>query len=203
MEKVLVWLDTETTGLTPNAHPYHRIIEIGISVTDLDLNVIEEFETKIQLSPADRATASPEALRVNQYSDEEWAGAPLPNRDLWDRVDRLTAKRPIAGQNPTFDTGFLRAEFQRFGITPRWHRRLYDTTTLAHHVMWTHDVRDARGQSTASLVPVYKALGGPELPEHRAMADVRRAQYLYRIFKDGFGLWREKQAAALRDHPHA
>lgn len=202
MSRTLVWIDTETSGLKPNTHPFHRVIEIAVSVTDVDLNIIEEFETKIRLSAVDRANASPKALEVNHYTDEEWADAVEPSRSLWQKVLSMTKDRAFAGQNPKFDEQFLVAELQRFGLASNWMRRLYDTTTLAHHIMWAHDVKGDNGQLTASLVPVYKALGAPELPEHRAMADVKRAQYLYRIFKDGFYLWQEKQAA-LRDGDHS
>jgi oligoribonuclease (3'-5' exoribonuclease) len=189
MSDIYAWLDTETTGLDPHAPSYHRVIEIAVVLTDPELNELKSFETKVLLSAADFANASAEALTVNGYTPEEWKDAQPHSRELWGTIHEMLKGKTIAGQNTPFDSKFVAAEMQRFGLKPAWHRRAFDTTTLAQYVMRAFNVRDKRGQLTASLVPVYAALGGPKLPEHRAMADVRRAQYLYRIFKDQFDGW--------------
>ena len=179
----LAWVDTETSGLEPDKD---RIIEIAIVVTDGDLNEIETFEQKIRLSPTDRLAASPKALEVNGYNDTDWAEAPLPSKEIWERVYQLTNRRLLAGQNVTFDAKFIAAEMMRFGIRPGWDRRMADTMEDSIRIMYALGVRHPKGYPTAGLEFVYDALGGPPMPAHRAMADVRRAMFVYKYFNDAF-----------------
>ena len=188
----LAWVDTETSGLEPDKD---RIIEIAIVVTDGDLNEIETFEQKIRLSPTDRLAASPKALEVNGYNDADWAEAPLPSKEIWERVYQLTNRRLLAGQNVTqFDAKFIAAEMMRFGIRPGWDRRMADTMEDSIRIMYALGVRHPKGYPTAGLEFVYDALGGPSMPAHRAMADVRRAMFVYKYFNDAF-----RAALLMRD----
>lgn len=174
------WVDTETSGLDPQQH---RVLEIAVVVTDQDLNDVDVFESKIKLSPGDRAAATPKALEVNGYNDAEWADAPPSSRELWSRVQSMTTRRNFAGQNPLFDEGFLRAELGRWGLKGYWFRRLLDTQSFGQIIGRSHNLRNANNVITNSLVPIYDALGGPKLPEHRAMGDVRRSIFVYDHFR--------------------
>jgi exonuclease I len=205
----LAWVDTETSGLEPTRD---RIIEIAIVITDEHLNVFETFERKIKLSPSDRLAASPQALLVNGYTDAEWADAVPSDAELWGEVHRLTDGALLAGQNVTqFDSKFIAAEMMRFNLRPRWDRRMQDTMGDAIRAMYAFDVkapnRKGELQYTAGLEHVYKALGGPDLPAHRAMADVKRAMYVYKIFHDAFLVALKRvplinDSAAFEDAPH-
>jgi len=175
-----VWVDTETSGLEPARH---RVVEIAVVVTDSELNDIEVYETKIKLSAQDRVWAEPKALEVNGYTDEEWATAPENSRDIWRRVHEMTRQRNFAGQNPVFDDGFVRAELGRWGMKGYWFRRMLDTQPFGQIIGRSHNLRNEKGTITNSLVPVYDALGGPVLPAHRAMGDVRRAIFVYDHFR--------------------
>ena len=181
----IAWLDTETSGLDPQRD---RIIEIAIIVTDGDLNELDHFEQKIRLSPIDRLAASPRALEINGYTDEDWYDAPLPCKEIWQRVDDMTNGALLGGQNVTqFDSKMIAAEMMRFGLRPRWDRRMADVMGDSVRVMNYFDIRHPRtGVPTAGLEFVYDALGGPPMVTHRAMADVRRAMFVYKIFKDAF-----------------
>lgn len=174
------WVDTETSGLEPHKS---RVVEIAVVITDSELRDIETYETKIKLSPADFLAASPKALEVNGYNEEEWKDAPESSREIWRRISDMTNKRNFAGQNPLFDTGFVSMELGRWGIKPGWFRRLLDTQAIGQIVMRSELLRRPDGVLTNSLIPVYDALGGPKLPEHRAMGDVRRAIYVYDYFR--------------------
>lgn len=177
----LAWVDTETTGLDAKKH---RVIEIAIVITDAELVEKDAFESKIWLSPEDRLIAEPIALEVNKYNEEEWKDAPKSSRELWKKVFEMTRGRNFSGQNPEFDTNFVAAEMFRYGITRTgWFRRLLDTQPFGQIVGRQHNLRTAKGAITNSLIPIYNALGGPPLPEHRAMGDIRRAIYIYDTFR--------------------
>jgi DNA polymerase III epsilon subunit-like protein len=181
------WMDTETSGLDCEKH---RVLEIAISLTRGKdrLEIIKEFEAKIFLSAQDYKIAEPRALEVNGYTTEEWekCGAVISNKEVWQQVQELTAGATIANQNPRFDMGFVEAEMKRYGLVPSWQRRPYDVTTYSIVVMRALNVRNENGWPSASLADVYRALKAPPLPaEHRAMPDVRRAQFLHNLFVPG------------------
>lgn len=195
----IAWVDTETTGLYPNSA---NVIDLAVVITDQDANVLDSYETKLKLTNAARAAAkvpdsdTAKALAVNGYSDEEWKDAAESDRVVWQKVYQMTAKRTFGGQNTPFDAGFLTAEMGRFGIKPRWVRRLLDTTSYAIIVMNDLGIKDPKsGFPSANLQLIYEALGGPELPAHRAMGDVQRCIYLYKYFREGY--FRVKRARAF------
>lgn len=195
----IAWVDTETTGLRPESA---NVIELAIVITDQDCNILDSYETKLKLSNAAKAAArvvdsdTAKALAVNGYNEAEWADAVESDRTVWQKVYRMTEKRTFGGQNTPFDAGFLTAEMNRFGIRPRWVRRLLDTTSYAIIVMNDLGITDPKtGFPSANLQLVYEALGGPEVPAHRAMGDVQRCIYLYKYFREGY--FRVKRARAF------
>jgi len=180
MDEQLAWIDVETTGLSPEKH---RVIEIAIEVTDHDLNIKESYESKIALDLRDRLLAEPKALEINGYTEEEWEGSPEGDEKFWENIRKLLSKKTLAGQNIiAFDSHFVACEMLRHKIKPSWSRRQFDVMTFSIYTMMALDVKTPQGYSTASLPDVYRALGGPDLPEHRAMADVKRAQWVYRVY---------------------
>ena len=182
MNELFAWIDVETTGLSPEKH---RVIEIAIEVTDQNLEVKESYESKIALDVRDRVLAEPKALEINGYTEEEWEGAPEGDEKFWKNVNSLLSKKTLAGQNIiAFDSHFVACEMLRHKMKPAWSRRQFDVMTFSIYTMTSLDVKSAQGYSTASLPDVYRALGGPDLPEHRAMADVKRAQWVYRVYLD-------------------
>ena len=72
---IITVLDTETTGLNRSEH---EIIEIAlisyIIAANGDKYVLKTFESKIK--PGHIESASPEALKINGYSEEAWSSAP-------------------------------------------------------------------------------------------------------------------------------
>lgn len=175
----LAWVDCETTGLNAETN---RIIDIAVVVTDPHLVVLDEFETKIKLTPADRAAFHPRAMEVNGYTDEEWSDAPPNSAEIWRRIDTMTRGLALYGQNVEFDAKFVSAEMRRYGVAPFWDRRRGDTALLSMRVYHVKQLANAK------LETVYPALGGPALPPHRAKPDVLRAMWLYYtmlVTKDG------------------
>jgi len=191
------WIDTETSGLgifkRTDGSEYtdfskHVIIEVAVQVTDGDLNPIDTFEAKIRMTPEQRANAEPKALEVNGWSEEAWADAVEGDYALWNRVRKMTDRCILAGQNIIdFDAPRVRHAMAVHKLRPFWDRRMLDTMTIGMMAMHYYDIRHPQtGRPTAGLEFVYDALGGPKLPAHRAMADVKRAQYVYKVAYEGF-----------------
>jgi oligoribonuclease (3'-5' exoribonuclease) len=185
----IAWVDTETTGLNASSC---QVIDLAVVITDQEGNILDSYEAKLKLTEAAKAAAAvpgsstAEALSVNKYNEAEWADAVPSDRAVWQRVYKMTAKRNLGGQNTAFDAAFLTAEMARFGIQPRWVRRLLDTTSYATIAMNHFGVTNAKGIPTANLQAVYEAMQGPVLPAHRAMGDVLRCIYLYKFFRTAF-----------------
>jgi len=71
MEKPIVVIDTETTGLDPAKH---EVIEFaGIKIDPVTLEVIDTLTFKVK--PLHIETAQSKALEVNGYTPEAWAEA--------------------------------------------------------------------------------------------------------------------------------
>lgn len=200
-----VWVDTETTGL-PDENPEHRVTEICVILTDAELNVKAEFETKIALDARGQELFPPELRAKMGYSDAEWAGAPPESKELWRNLLRLTEGATWSGQNPSFDITMVTNALTRVGLTyfnkregkvvpdTNWQRRVYDTTTFCHSIMRDFDVRNDKGHPSASLQDIYPVLGLPELPKHRARSDLLKCMALYRIYVlEGYPQWKRRR----------
>ena len=181
----LAWVDIETSGLDPVRD---RVVEIAVLVTDGDLNELDLYEQKIRLDTVGRLAASPRALAINGYTDVGWADEPLSCEAIWKRVYDMTDRAILGGQNVIqFDSKFIAAEMMRFGLRPNWDRRMADTYADSIRTMYALDVRHPEtDKPTAALEFVYDALGGPPMPAHRALADVRRAMFVYNTFNRAF-----------------
>ena len=175
------WMDTETTHLDPN---HADVIDVAIIVTDPQLNILSEFKQRILPTDDGLVKAQLEALKVNQYSKETWVktGALQGSAEIWKTVKSLTDGATIANQNAPFDMAMVTTQMQRFRLKPNWQRRCLDITAYSIMLMRALGIKNEKGHDSASLPGVYKAIGGPEMPEHEAYYDVKRAIFVYSIF---------------------
>ncbi len=206
---LMAWVDTETTGF-PDEDPEHRITEVCVIVTDTQLTVVDEFETKIALDAVGQQLFPQELRDRMGYSDEEWKDAPPESAALWRRFLRLMDGTTWCGQNADFDEQIVLNALTRCSVTyfnrnagkrlpdRNWQRRLYDTKAFAWSIMHDFDVRNAKGYQSASLQDVYPVLGLPELPKHRARSDLLKCHALYRIFVlEGYPAWKARRKAEI------
>lgn len=100
-------LDVETTGLDARVH---RIIEIGIVITDSDGNVKDEFSTLVR--PEGDVVHERAAQRVHLI-EEQWLKAAPPTSEVLAEVAHRINGRIIVAHNAKFDTEFLEQEFKR------------------------------------------------------------------------------------------
>lgn len=181
----LAFVDVETTGLKPGVN---RVIEVAAVIAEAaptGLSTIDtlDFQQVVDLT---QGPWSAKALEVNGYfpGHPDWDGAPKAGsrkaQELWKKLADLLAGCTLCSQNVSFDRDFIAAEMAYFDLPAKWGRRTFDLQGLAALVAIKH------GLASASLHAAYDALGGPKLPEHRAMTDVQRGVYLYKTVAGAF-----------------
>lgn len=170
----LIFLDTETTGLRISAH---EIIEIGALKVNPKppFNIVEELEIKV--APKHIETASPEAMKINGYTKEEWKCA-LSLEKALERLDIFAEGGILAGYNVSFDWAMLdRAYFTLGKIDPFYYHRL-DVMAMAYIKLFPK-IKVKR----FSLGEVCDYLKIKRENKHRALSD---AKATYLVFKKLF-----------------
>ncbi len=130
---IITVLDTETTGLKPNEH---EIIEIALVSYIVSGNgekfLLKEFESKIK--PQNIAAASPEALKVNGYSKEEWVDAPS-FEEMYPQIKKLIEGSDcLLGQNLIFDLNFISSACKRTSKQLPSFPMYFDTKQIADYL---------------------------------------------------------------------
>lgn len=157
----LVFLDLETTGLTP-VHG-HRICEIAwVRVCDTR----EEHRFSTLINPHRPVEA--QAFAVNGISHDMLCDAPSFDSIVATLRQSLDGSVVVA-HNAPFDMGFLSSELSFLGL-PALTNPVLDTLTLARLLMPT--------RPSHSLHALALSLG-LHRPDHRAMSDVLALQDLY------------------------
>lgn len=189
----IVICDTETTGLHPDRH---RIIEVALS--RIDDNNWQDFKVetwRFDLSPQDYSMGEPMAYQVNGYypGHPDWVGAPINGSPeasaAFAQIAARLHKASLVNQNVSFDAKFLWEELCRHNV-----QRVGGSTTYASDpdiagAPWEGSTWDvgafcrvlmkAAGRKGWKLHTAYaEVCKGPELPPHRAEADVLRALWV-------------------------
>jgi DNA polymerase-3 subunit epsilon len=114
----LIYIDTETTGLTPGRND---IIELA-GIIEIDGVVKEEFDLYMQ--PFDYNTVEAKALEINQFTLDQLKTFPTGQQAYADFISILkkyvnpydkTDKFVVVGQNVKFDLDHMRAWFTKCG----------------------------------------------------------------------------------------
>lgn len=107
----LILLDTETNGLDPFTH---HVLEIAIKVVDASTgDIVDEYESKIQLTEEEWASSQKSSLHINGFTKEMLEGAPSKatvRQEIIDFFKKNTLRRGKAVflcQNPSFDRVFF------------------------------------------------------------------------------------------------
>lgn len=163
IDRRLVCMDTETTGLDPNVH---EIIEFACEDVHTGKGVC------IKIKPKNIAAASPVALTLNGYNEEEWKDA-ISIEEALPIINEHLEGAMILGQNVIFDMNFIRAAMLKNKVECLMGRRFVDTQTLAYEHL------APLGIEKLSLVNVCEYLGLDNDDAHRALSDVRRTIKVY------------------------
>lgn len=127
---ILTVIDTETTGLEPESQEIIEVAFISYVITNEGERLVtKRFESKIK--PEQLHTASPKALEVNGYSDEEWLGAPPASSVLPHVCEAISKSSLLLGQNLIFDLRFIEKMCERHGIQMPEAPPYIDTKSMA------------------------------------------------------------------------
>ncbi|OGJ02895.1 hypothetical protein A3G06_00920 [Candidatus Nomurabacteria bacterium RIFCSPLOWO2_12_FULL_46_14] len=165
----LAFIDIETTGPLVAKH---EIIEIGCIVTSHDLQIIDEFETKV--TPERIEDADPVALKINHYDPALWEGSQTLPQAL-EILSEKVKDAIMVGHNVAFDAGFLDYAFQKSGIPNSMHYHRLDTVSLAWAKL--HAKPDINHFSLRELCLYF---GIKNARPHSALADARATYELYK-----------------------
>lgn len=193
----VVIVDTETGGTDPMRHPLIQVAALGCAFPSLE--VLEEFEAKIEFDPAQ---CEAEALAVNHYTPEAWKGALHPRiaaarfSSFLSRHARhpMLGKEPphrpysvadLIGHNIEFDKAFLWAWYRKLNeFFPAYSAGLC-TAQLARWHAWGKQPMPQDFKLT-TLIEHYKIEVPPEFAKaHDALTDVHLCRLLARYVLTG------------------
>jgi len=123
----LAFTDTETTGLDPKIHELTEVAIIRIDPYTLE----EKARFHRYFLPF--APPSEEVVKINGYSEALWrerGAKPICREDVVE-IGAVLKGSAFAGQNPTFDRGFIHAAFGVYLPTLEMDYHLIDVATLA------------------------------------------------------------------------
>jgi DNA polymerase III epsilon subunit-like protein len=190
----LVAIDTETTGLEADKHEILEVCAIRKlrpneapfvdahpvqDNNDVPVWSMEQFARNKQvavywrrLTPKRLETAAQEALDVNGYSEEKWAGS-LPWEAHIDSFTEFVGRPVFLGQNVPFDVGFIENVYAELKVEQPCRFRTVDTMTLAweHLVPW--------GLRSLSFRSICTAVGVDNAKAHTAFSDTAAVYEVY------------------------
>lgn len=194
MNENVVFVDTETTGLSAERH---EVWEVGV-IADAD-----EYRWMLAV---DLRLADPIALDIGRFHERHPQGNRFPHgsKDA-PRIEQLddfaawfaetTHGRHLVGAIPSFDEERLRKILLGQGVAPSWHYHIIDVEALM--VGWLYATRAARLESIARSQTTYPPPEVPTLPwksedlsralgvnpdefeKHTALGDARWAKAIY------------------------
>ncbi len=185
---LLIFLDTETTGLNPEKH---RTLEIAYKVIDTrsDRSILS-YDTRVSQSADIWAEADPESLQVNGFTWEETLeGKPekVVASEILNDLNRLELGQKegiFICQNPSFDrvffTQMISAEMQRHN---GWPYHWLDLASMYWGVQLSQNKDFSKNleESALSKNKIAKHYGlPPEESPHRAMNGVDHLLACYR-----------------------
>lgn len=156
-----VVLDFETTGLSPTSD---NIIEIAALKIDKNGNELESFSTLV--NPL--CSIPGKITQLTGITDDMLCDAPCILEVIGDLYAFL-GEYPIVAHNAPFDISFLKAVYQKAGITAELH--YIDTVNLAKQAY--------PGMPNYKLATLIQKLGIANTQDHRALSDVYQTHILF------------------------
>lgn len=128
IERDLVFIDIETTGLDPTKH---EIIELAACRQANDFSKTPCW-VEHKIYPEHIHTAEDKALEVNQYRADVWQERAVPLKRALDDLVFLCGDSQVTFvmHNPCFDWGFLRPALARFNLHVSMDYHLIDTASI-------------------------------------------------------------------------
>jgi DNA polymerase-3 subunit epsilon len=169
IDRNLLFIDSETTGLD---HTKHEMLEVAAILTSPNgLDILDAYEAK--LFPIDIGAAEPQALKVNGYSEVEWAPEKCTDRGLVaGQLHRMSSNAILVGHNVSFDENFATVFLKSCGMTPPWHYHKIDTMCLAWPLFCARKIDYFNLDTLCAYFKIPRTV-------HRAMADTKACRSVY------------------------
>lgn len=162
--------DLETTGLDPLRH---EIIEIGlVLISQPELKIIETLDIKVK--PERIETATPEALQINGYREEDWENA-LSLQDALPAYLKKAAGALFCAYNTHFDLPFIKQACFKTNIPLALDHHCIDIPTLVWSKYRTAELESMKLSKVAQFLGL-----APEPELHRA---INGAMLAYEVLK--------------------
>ncbi len=170
VERPLLFLDLETTGLNCGVH---EITEIGaLLVSQPDFKVINTFQTKVM--PTHLETATPEALAIGHFDLKKWQAEAQPLEQALKQLGEIGQGSILSGFNLTFDWAFLQTAFNQVGMEDFFYYHRFDIMSAAYVKLFGKP-----GMGKYSLSECCRFFGITNKAAHTAFAD---AEATYKVF---------------------
>jgi len=160
----LAFIDCETSGLDPEKH---EILELAI--VRVDPKTIEQKDVYHKYFVPVR-DVSPKIRAINGYDEERWreCNAEGIQPKHLDRIRTILTGATPAGQNPSFDLGFLKQAFNIYSSCTQWPEMDYHVLDIAS-LAWPLFVSGLTEGVGLRHTRKYFGLTGEQ---HRALSDV-------------------------------
>lgn len=173
---ILTFIDTETTGLDLLDHDVidFAALQVYWDRENHTFNHICQYTTKIKSDNINKA--SPQALKINHYTEAEWITAPYDFEILPTIKQILDRSIMVVGQNVIFDYRFVNKMFDNSGRErPDW-GTYFDTKHMADQLVQDKKIKKSSLDFLCEHFKV-KNVGRP----HTAMCDVLRTFEVFKI----------------------
>lgn len=172
---MMVWVDLETTGLDP---VIDHILEVGIEITDDDLNFVERYALQVKAPPL--ALLAMDQWCKTTHTDNgllstmgmAWSLKAAEDK-LIETMDTFFAeppKPPICGSSVHFDRAFLTAHMPRF-MARFSHRNIDCSSVKELAARWSPHLDGHIDRPTA-------------MAQHRALPDLADTIAEAKFYKD-------------------
>ncbi len=176
-------IDCETTGVNPATD---RIVQVAAVIVNSSGQIVDEFSTVVK--PESPDTYEHGAEHIHGISEEQVRNG-MPLREALEKLWSISEGNVFTAHNASFDIGFLTAESERVGLSPRIESHI-DTLALARKI----DTERTRRHSLEALCEHY---GIERERAHDARADATAtAELLMRLIGD-LGVSRPDQLPEL------
>ena len=182
-QKARCFLDIETSGLNAGEQ---EILSIAIVRIEPD-GKRSVYETKVR--PVRIENAQEVALRMNKFTQEGWADAPLFSEVAKEITSRLRGT-VVIGHNLKFDLAFIDAELKIAGASG-FSRNEVDTMTLAYEHL------SPLGLESLKLDTIRDFLSWSKDGAHTALFDAETCERLYALLAGG-GWWTKARIKLAR-----
>lgn len=179
MEKGIVWIDVETTGIDP--HDGHLLLEVACLVTDLELNVLDDdgYQSAVFYEPGHVAIAKNIADPYVQNMHTKTS--------LWDRLSQGKTLSVIDQELHSYITGFIpepltaRLGGNSVGLDRNFinmflpetashiHYRNIDVTTLAGLGIWWYGEQMVKKTTHAAMDDIKESIAELKMLREKIM----------------------------------